>query len=127
VTAAETLAEGEFNRFYVRALCRRQMSGDGQLVVHRAKQVQNPRPESEALIGTSPNAGKLLDDLRNNPGVEPALGVPKGPNSGCPYRSSRPSSLRTRARADSRHPPSIDIDRSQMPIVAWEIVLIDFL
>jgi len=82
VTAAETLAEGEFNRFYVRALCRRQMSGGGRLVVHRAKQVQNPRPESEALIGTNPNAQTLLEDLRTNIGVETALGVPKRPNSG---------------------------------------------
>lgn len=82
VTAAETLAEGEFNRFYVRALCRRKMGGDGELIVHRAKQVLNPRAESEALIGTNPDAEKLLDDLRTHIGVEPALGVPKGPNSG---------------------------------------------
>ena len=83
VTAADTLAEGEFNRFYVRGLCRRNLQErDGQLVVHRAKAVAQPRPESEALIGTSPDAEKLLSDLRTNIGVEPALGVPKGPNSG---------------------------------------------
>jgi hypothetical protein len=83
VTAADTLAEGEFNRFYVRGLCRRTLQErDGQLVVHRAKAVAQPRPESEALIGTSPDAEKLLSDLRTNIGVEPALGVPKGPNSG---------------------------------------------
>jgi len=82
VTAAETLAEGEFNRFYVRAICRRQLNGDGQLVVHRAKQVQNPRPESEALIGSHPEASKLIEDLRTNIGVDTALNIPKGPNSG---------------------------------------------
>lgn len=82
VTAAETFAEGEFNRFYVRDLCRRQLTGDGQLVVHRAKAVLNPRPESEALIGTNPDASNLLEDLRTNPGVKTALGIPKGPNSG---------------------------------------------
>lgn len=83
VTAADTLAEGEFNRFYVRGLCRRNLQDrDGQLVVHRAKTVAQPRPESEALIGTNPDAQRLLSDLRTNIGVEPALGVPKGPNSG---------------------------------------------
>src|SRR5262249_49729139 len=37
VTAAETLAEGEFNRYYMRGLCRRAIdSGIPRLVVYRA-------------------------------------------------------------------------------------------
>jgi len=83
VTATDTLAEGEFNRFYARALCRRaQNEGDKELKVHRAKPVETPRPQSEALIGSGVDPEKLLLDLRTNIGVEPALGVPPGPNSG---------------------------------------------
>jgi hypothetical protein len=83
VTAADTLAEGEFNRFYARGLCRRtQVESDRELKVHRAKEVENPRPQSEALIGSAVDPEKLLLDLRQSIGVEPALGVPPGPNSG---------------------------------------------
>lgn len=87
VTAPETLAEGEFNRFYVRGLCRRAMSeGIATLVVYRAKAVQNPRPESVALIGTALSPQKLLEDLREHPGTDTALGLPPGPNSGLSVR-----------------------------------------
>jgi hypothetical protein len=83
VTAADTLAEGEFNRFYMRGLCRRAMKdGVANLVVYRAKEVANPRPESTALIGKSFPANQLLDDLRANVGTDTALGLPPGPNSG---------------------------------------------
>lgn len=83
VTAAETLAEGEFNRFYARGLCRRAaVEGVKELVVYRAKQVANPRPESQAKIGTRLDAQALLQDLRTHPGVDTALGLPAGPNSG---------------------------------------------
>jgi hypothetical protein len=83
VTAADTLAEGEFNRFYSRGLCRRtQVESDSELKVHRAKEVENPRPQSEALIGTTMDPEKLLLDLPQSIGVEPALGLPPGPNSG---------------------------------------------
>lgn len=84
-TAANTLAEGEFNRFYCRALCRRVMASegdDGLVVVVRAKVVKNPRPESELKVGMSFNAKQLLADLRTHQGVDTALGVPAGPNSG---------------------------------------------
>lgn len=53
-----------------------------ELVIYRAKQVREPRPESQAMIGKNINAKALLDDLRTHPGVEPALGLPPGPNSG---------------------------------------------
>lgn len=83
ITAAETLAEGEFNRFYARGLCRRAIEdGISELVIYRAKQVREPRPESQAMIGENIDAKLLLDDLRTHPGVEPALGLPPGPNSG---------------------------------------------
>lgn len=82
VTAHETLAEGEFNRFYIRALCIRAMTEGLALVVYRAKQVMNARSESQAKIGKTVDAQRLLNDLRANPGVDTALGLPAGPNSG---------------------------------------------
>jgi hypothetical protein len=83
VTAPETLAEGEFNRFYARGLCRRAMKeGIKALVVYRAKDVANPRAESVALIGKSLPVDKLLEDLRASVGTDTWLGLPPGPNSG---------------------------------------------
>jgi hypothetical protein len=83
VTAPLTLAEGEFNRFYCRAVCRRALeSGVGQVEIYRAKEVDKPRPASEAKIGARVSAQELLNDLRTHQGVEPALGLPPGPNSG---------------------------------------------
>ena len=85
--AAETLAEGEFNRLYVRALClRAQQEGIPSLEIYRAKYVTNPRPESNAKVGTTIAVSALLADLRAHQGVEPALGLPPGPNSGLSAR-----------------------------------------
>lgn len=82
-TAADTMAEGEFNRFYVRGLCRRAIdAGISSLIIYRAKAVMNPRPGSEEKIGTTVDPNLILKDLRESPGVEPALGLPPGPNSG---------------------------------------------
>jgi hypothetical protein len=87
ITAPETLAEGEFNRFYVRGLCIRAIEdGITEVEVCRGKQVNQPRPESEAMIGKHLSARMLLEDLRKSPGVEPALGLPPGPNSGLTVR-----------------------------------------
>ena len=83
VTAHETLSEGEFNRFYIRALCARAIeAGRAEVTVYRAKEVMNARAESVAKIGARVSAQQLLDDLRANPGVDTALGLPAGPNSG---------------------------------------------
>jgi hypothetical protein len=83
--AADTLAEGEFNRFYIRALCRRAIDDGQELIVFRAKEVSNPRPESEAMIGAAKDPHKLLTDLRTNIGTHTALGLPT-PNSGLSVR-----------------------------------------
>lgn len=86
-TAAETLAEGEFNRFYIRGVCRDVLKSGGSAVeVCRGKAVRIPRPESEARIGQKVDAAGLLADLRASVGVDTALGVPAGPNSGLTVR-----------------------------------------
>ena len=53
-----------------------------EVEIYRARISQNPRPESERLIGQKPNPEQILKDLRDNKGVEAAFGLPNGPNSG---------------------------------------------
>lgn len=81
-TANQTLAESEFNRFYIRALALRATSLGQKLTIYRARHSDNPRSESEMMIGKQVSADKLLNDLRNSIGVDTALGLPAGPNSG---------------------------------------------
>lgn len=81
--AHEMLAEGEFNRFYIRAICLRAIEdGIPEVIVYRAKAVQNARSESARKIGQGHAAEELLRDLRTHQGVDTALGLPPGPNSG---------------------------------------------
>lgn len=88
--APDMLAEGEFNRFYIRGLCRQVIeSGGTEVEVYRGKDVSSPRPESLAMIGKRLPAHRLLQDLRTSPGVEPAQGLPPGPNSGLTARRVR--------------------------------------
>ena len=86
-TAAEILAEGEFNRFFIRGLCARALEqGTNEVRVYRGKAVKNARPQSEVLIGSVKKAKNLLNDLRMKIGDEPCLGLPGGPNSGLTVR-----------------------------------------
>lgn len=81
--AHEMLAEGEFNRLYIRAVCIEAIERNiDHVVVYRAKEVANARAESLAKIGQSVEPHRLLADVRNSPGVDTALGLPQGPNSG---------------------------------------------
>jgi hypothetical protein len=84
--AAATMAEGEFNRYYIRALCRRAMTDGARVQVYRARFSRNPDPESEAKIGTEPDPAAVLADLRASQGVATALGLPSHPNSGLSIR-----------------------------------------
>lgn len=82
-TAAQTLAEGEFNRLYARGLCARVISEGGNSVeAYRARHSENPRPESERIIGQKFIPQDIIQDLRSKPGVDTAIGIPPGPNSG---------------------------------------------
>lgn len=86
-TAPDTLSEGEFNRFYSRGLCARAIkNGVPQVEAYRARQSENPRPESQSIVGRTFAPAALLNDLRASIGVEPALGLPPGPNSGLSVR-----------------------------------------
>lgn len=87
VNAPDTLSEGEFNRYYARGLCVRVIEeGRDQVEVYRGKSASRPRLESEAMLGRRLSAEALLKDLRASIGVEPALGLPPGPNSGLTVR-----------------------------------------
>lgn len=80
-TAGQTLAEDQFNRYYLRALCRiAQEDGIGQVEVIRAGHVSQPRFSSNALIGALLDVGPLLESLRSNH-VSKALGLRPGANS----------------------------------------------
>jgi len=81
-TASATLSEGQFVRYYLRALCRRAQEGGLELQVVRMQQVEVPRPRSQQLIGELVDPTELLEDLRINMGIETFLGIPGGPNSG---------------------------------------------
>jgi hypothetical protein len=86
-SAPETLAEGEFNRYYTRAVCRRALEdGLPEVIVYRAKGVEQPRGASERSIGRRLPPARLLEDLRAHPGGETALGLPRGPSSGLSVR-----------------------------------------
>jgi hypothetical protein len=85
VTAAQTMAEGEFNRYYARGVCIRALAetgSDATVTVYRARESANARSASVALIGTTPSAAALLEDLRTHIGMDTALRLPPGPNSG---------------------------------------------
>jgi len=81
--AAQQLAEGEINRYYLRCLAARAIAeGKASLRIYRGKAVSQPRPDSEQKIGTLVNAKALLEELRKGDFVDNALGLPSGPNSG---------------------------------------------
>jgi hypothetical protein len=76
--AAQTFAWDEFNKYYMRALCRLAQELAGyELIVVRGRQSRNPKPESDRLIGAKKDPVKLLNGLRNVPKVNPF-----GANSG---------------------------------------------
>lgn len=87
LTAPDSLAAAEFNRFYARAVCARAVeTGVQHVEVYRAKVVPQLLPESELIVGRRLAAESLLRQLRKTPGLESALGLPGGPLSGFTIR-----------------------------------------
>jgi hypothetical protein len=81
--ASQMLAEGEFNRFYLRGICSRALSeGCEYIKIYRGKDVSIPRTESEQKIGSLLKVEETLMELRKNTFVDSSLGLPSGPNSG---------------------------------------------
>ena len=80
---AHTLfAQCEFNRFYCRALCLFALANPNYgLRVYRARQSAIPRPESEAKLGKTLDAGIILKDLQDHLAIEVEFG-PNEINSG---------------------------------------------
>jgi len=86
-SAADTLAQGQFNHYYMRGVCRRALAtGQKRVKVYRARHVSQPRRESQRRLGWELNAQELLEALRAHPGEGNHLRVPGGPNSGLSVR-----------------------------------------
>lgn len=65
-TAAQTLADGQFNRFYMLGLCKRAKSdGVNYLEVYRAKENRSSRSMSQELIGTKFLVAEIEPQLQN--------------------------------------------------------------
>jgi len=60
------LGQGQFNIYYMRAICQIALSqGIEEVEIYRAKQSNEPRRSSQLQIGSKINAIDLLDELRN--------------------------------------------------------------
>ncbi len=84
-TAAETMSEGQFNRFYILGLCKRaRAEGISDLVVYRARESAAPRPESRALVGARFSVDDIESQLKETKASFKSLIVK--PNSGLSVR-----------------------------------------
>jgi hypothetical protein len=64
--APRVLAEGDFNRYYMRGVCARALAeGRSEVEVYRARFSAEPRPESVELEGRRISAAALLEELRS--------------------------------------------------------------
>jgi hypothetical protein len=85
--AARMVAEGDFNRYYMRGLCLRAIEEERQVVeVYRARLSLEPRAESAELEGRRLSARAVLDQLRGLASDEPAAAPLGRPNSGLSVR-----------------------------------------
>jgi hypothetical protein len=83
--AARMLAEGDFNRYYMRGVSQRAIDEARQVVeVYRARLSHEPRRESEEIEGQRLAATDVLNWLRGEP-VEPMVRLGR-PNSGLSVR-----------------------------------------
>ena len=86
-SAARMLAEGDFNHYYMRAVCARAVAEGRQVVeVYRARLSLEPRETSSALEGTRIPAEELLSELRGLTRETLATARLGKPNSGLSVR-----------------------------------------
>ena len=72
--AAKLIAQSEFNRFYIRAICLEAIENSIDFVeVYRARESSRSRQESEIMIGKRINPSDLLEDLRSSIGITPKM------------------------------------------------------
>lgn len=85
--AARMLAEGDFNRYYMRGVCVRAIEEGRQVVeVYRARLSLEPRAQSAELEGHRLAAREVLDQLRGLTSEEPVTAPLGRPNSGLSVR-----------------------------------------
>ena len=85
--AARMLAEGDFNRYYMRGVSQRAIEEGRQILeVYRARLSLDPRPESAELEGTRIPAAELLDHLRGPLSADPHVAPLGRTNSGLSVR-----------------------------------------
>jgi hypothetical protein len=85
--APRMLAEGDFNRYYMRGLALRAIDEGRQVVeVYRARLSLEPRPESTELEGHRLAAREVLDQLRGLNVTEPTIPRLGRVNSGMSIR-----------------------------------------
>ncbi|HJU67154.1 MAG TPA: hypothetical protein VJ650_02830 [Gemmatimonadaceae bacterium] len=85
--AARMLAEGDFNRYYMRGLALRAIEEGRQVVeVYRARLSMEPRTESAQLEGSRLPAQEVLHYLRGQPVGDPAVPALGRVNSGLSIR-----------------------------------------
>ena len=85
--AARMLAEGDFNRYYMRGLAVRSIEEGRQVLeVYRARLSLEPRPESAVLEGTRVSAAEVLNHLRGPLSADPTVAPLGRTNSGLSVR-----------------------------------------
>ena len=85
--AARMIAEGDFNRYYMRGVAARAAADGRQVVeVYRARLSLEPRTASSELEGTRITATDLLNELRGLSGEAPTISRLGKPNSGLSVR-----------------------------------------
>lgn len=85
--AARMLAEGDFNRYYMRGIALRAIEEGRQILeVYRARLSMEPRPESAQLEGQRVPAAEVLDHLRGPISVDPNVAPLGRTNSGLSVR-----------------------------------------
>jgi endonuclease/exonuclease/phosphatase family metal-dependent hydrolase len=85
--AARMLAEGDFNRYYMRGVAARALDEHREVdAVYRARLSVEPRPESAELEGHRLPARDVLSYLRGEAPNDPAVAALGRPNSGLSVR-----------------------------------------